>query len=106
MFSPSRRSFVRGHPMLENARLHALRAGMSRGAIAALLVLVVATELHSPAASAQGFPYPYPRPLPCAGPNVVPAATQALAERVAAAARAIEGRSTGAWRTLRDLAEA
>ena len=92
--------------MLETARLHALRAGMSRGAIAALLVLVVATELHSPAASAQGFPYPYPRPLPCAGPNVVPAATQALAERVAAATRAIEGRGTGAWRALRDLAEA
>ena len=79
---------------------------MSRGAIAALLVLVVAAEAHSPAASAQGFPYPYPRPPPCAGPNVVPAATQALAERVAAATRAIESRGTGAWRALRDLAEA
>lgn len=50
--------------------------------------------------------FPVPPPLPCAGPNVVPEAVQELAARVAVATRALDSREPGAWRPLRDLAEA
>lgn len=65
--------------------------------------VVAAAVLSAPPAAAQSFPLP--QPLPCAGPNVVPTAIQNLADRTAAAMRAIEERS-GAWRAVRDLAEA
>lgn len=50
--------------------------------------------------------FPFPAPQPCAGPNVVPAAVQALADRVVAVTRALDANEPGVWRVLRELAEA